>query len=78
MIQCRKNWTLFPKLQLSITKNSVLSLSKYSTPKSAFRVDLDMIKCFLGRLKLYNYYVIVISKKVGDTHRKGLLVTNLV
>lgn len=76
MIQCKKNWILFPELQLSIAKNSVLSLSKYSIPKSAYKVDHDMIKCFLGRLRLYDYYVI--SKIVGDTHTKGLLVTNLV
>lgn len=78
MIQCNKNLTLFTELQPSIAKNSVLSLSKYSIPKSAYKVGYDMIKCFcfLGRLRLYDYYVI--SKIVGDTHKKGLLVTNLV
>ena len=76
MIQCKKNFTRFPELQLSIAKNSVLRLSKYSIPKSAYKADHDMIKCFLGRLRLYDYCVI--SKIVGDTHTKGLLVTNLV
>lgn len=77
MIQCKKNLTLFfPKLQLSIAKNSVLSLSKYSRPKPAYKVDHIIINCFLGCLRLYDYYII--SKIVGDTHTKGLLVTNLV
>lgn len=69
MIQCKKNLILFPELQLSIAKNSVLSLSKYSIPKSAYKVDRDMIKCFLGCLRLYDYYAI--SKKiVEDTHKR--------
>ncbi len=76
MIQCKKNLTLFRNCNYPVAKNSALSLSKYSIPKLAYKVDHDMIKCFLGRLRLYDYYVI--SKIVRATHTKDLLVTNLV
>lgn len=55
MIQCKKNLTLFPELQLPIAKNLVLS--KYSIPKLAYKVDHDMIQCFLGRLRPYDWYL---------------------
>lgn len=48
MIQCKKNLTLFPELQPSIAKNSVLSLSKYSIPKSAYKVGYGKVLLLSG------------------------------
>ncbi|KAL3648491.1 hypothetical protein CASFOL_007915 [Castilleja foliolosa] len=59
---------LFFRNCLPVAKSSLLSLSKYSIPKSAYKVDHEMIKCFLGRLRLYDYYLI--AKIVGDTRTK--------
>lgn len=72
MIQCKKNWTLFPELQLPIAKNSVLS--KYSIPKLAYKVDHDPV--LSGSYQTLR--LVFISKIFGDIHTKGLLVTNLV
>lgn len=78
MIQCKKNLTLFPELQPSIAKNSVLSLSKYSIPKSAYKVGYDQVLLLSGSSQTLRLLCYLQNRIVGDTHKKGLLVTNLV